>query len=173
MSYPARAEGLGKYDQTFVWLMIEEKQINNKHNFRTCFYSYCYSYLNVVEKKLRFASYQSFLIRECNCNPMSSLFFSPVLLIPPVYLKFSLGFDLLSPDWCLTLFRRFLLIFFTFIHVTRLHYWHNSYHHRKWAWLSEFKSWTRLFAFHIVLMLLGKVRGSLNVSRVFSYRHFY
>ena len=33
----------------------------------------------------------------------------------------------------------------------------NSYRHNKWTCLPVFKSWTRLFAFHIVLIPLGKV----------------
>ena len=35
--------------------------------------------------------------------------------------------------------------------------WCNGYRHRKWTRWHEFKSWTRLIAFHIALMLLGKV----------------
>ena len=31
------------------------------------------------------------------------------------------------------------------------------YRHRKWTWATEFKSWTRMIAFHIVLIPLGKV----------------
>ena len=33
----------------------------------------------------------------------------------------------------------------------------NGYHHRKWTRRHEFKSWTRLTAFHIALIPLGKV----------------
>ena len=32
-----------------------------------------------------------------------------------------------------------------------------GYRHRKWTWQHEFKSWTRLIAFHIALIPLGKV----------------
>ena len=32
-----------------------------------------------------------------------------------------------------------------------------GYHCRKWTWWPEFKSWTRLFAFHIALISSGKV----------------
>ena len=32
-----------------------------------------------------------------------------------------------------------------------------GYCHRKWTWQHEFKSWTRLIAFHIALIPLGKV----------------
>ena len=35
--------------------------------------------------------------------------------------------------------------------------WCNGYRHRKWTRWHEFKSWTRLIAFHIALMPLGKV----------------
>ena len=35
--------------------------------------------------------------------------------------------------------------------------WCNGYRRRKWTWRHEFKSWTRLIAFHIALIALGKV----------------
>ena len=35
--------------------------------------------------------------------------------------------------------------------------WCNGYHCRKWTWRHKFKSWTRLIAFHIALIPLGKV----------------
>ena len=35
--------------------------------------------------------------------------------------------------------------------------WCNGYHHKIWTWRYEFNSWTRLIAFHIALILLGKV----------------
>ena len=35
--------------------------------------------------------------------------------------------------------------------------WCNCYHRRKWTRRHEFKSWTRLIAFHIALIPLGKV----------------
>ena len=35
--------------------------------------------------------------------------------------------------------------------------WCNGYRRRKWTRRHEFKSWTRLIAFHIALMPLGKV----------------
>ena len=35
--------------------------------------------------------------------------------------------------------------------------WCNGYCHRKWTWWHEFKSWTRLIAFHIELIPLGKI----------------
>ena len=39
--------------------------------------------------------------------------------------------------------------------------WCNGYRRRKWTRRHEFKSWTRLIAFHIVLIPLGKVRIQL------------
>ena len=33
----------------------------------------------------------------------------------------------------------------------------NGYHHRKWTWRREFKSWMRMIAFHIALIPLGNV----------------
>ena len=35
--------------------------------------------------------------------------------------------------------------------------WYNGYCRRKWTRRHEFKSWTRLIAFHIALIPLGKV----------------
>ena len=35
--------------------------------------------------------------------------------------------------------------------------WCNGYHHGKWTWGHEFKSWTRLITFHIALIPLRKV----------------
>ena len=35
--------------------------------------------------------------------------------------------------------------------------WRNGYRHRKWTQRHKFKSWTRKIAFHIALILLGKV----------------
>ena len=35
--------------------------------------------------------------------------------------------------------------------------WGNGYRRRKWTRRHEFKSWTRLIAFHIALIPLGKV----------------
>ena len=34
---------------------------------------------------------------------------------------------------------------------------YNCYHHWKWTWLPRFKSRTRLYAHHIVLIPLGNV----------------
>ena len=35
--------------------------------------------------------------------------------------------------------------------------WCNGYCHRKWTRRHEFKSWTKLIAFHLALIPLGKV----------------
>ena len=35
----------------------------------------------------------------------------------------------------------------------------NVYHRRKWKWQPKFKSWSRLFVFHMVLRTLGKVKN--------------
>ena len=35
--------------------------------------------------------------------------------------------------------------------------WCNGYRRRKWTRRLEFKSWKRMIAFHIALILLGKV----------------
>ena len=35
--------------------------------------------------------------------------------------------------------------------------WCNGYRRKKWTWQHAFKSWTRLIAFHIALIPLGKV----------------
>ena len=39
----------------------------------------------------------------------------------------------------------------------RRYLWCNGYRRRKWSQWHEFKSWTRLIAFHIALIPLGKV----------------
>ena len=44
-----------------------------------------------------------------------------------------------------------------FMLILRRCLWYNGYSRRKWTRRHEFKSWTRLTAFHIVLILLGKV----------------
>ena len=41
--------------------------------------------------------------------------------------------------------------------------WCNGYRRRKWTRRHEFKSWTRLIAFHIVLIPLGKVWIQLSL----------
>ena len=42
-------------------------------------------------------------------------------------------------------------------YITRRCPWCNGYRRRKWTRRHEFKSWTRLIAFHIALIPLGKV----------------
>ena len=36
------------------------------------------------------------------------------------------------------------------------HSWCNGFHHKKWTWQPKFKSWMRLFAFHIALIVFGE-----------------
>ena len=53
-------------------------------------------------------------------------------------------------------------LIFIFVYVYLCGYttwcpWCNGYRHRKWTRWPEFKSWTRLIAFHIALIPLGKV----------------
>ena len=36
------------------------------------------------------------------------------------------------------------------------YFWCNGSHCREWTWQPKFKTWTRLFAFHVVLILFGK-----------------
>ena len=47
------------------------------------------------------------------------------------------------------------------VHISFLSFWRcpwcNGYRRRKWTQWHEFKSWTRLIAFHIALIPLGKV----------------
>ena len=38
-----------------------------------------------------------------------------------------------------------------------IHKWYNGYRPRNWTRRREFKSWTRIIAFHIALIPLGKV----------------
>ena len=42
------------------------------------------------------------------------------------------------------------------IMISVRHFLHSSYCYGKRTWITTFKSWTRLFAFHIMLILLGK-----------------
>ena len=44
-----------------------------------------------------------------------------------------------------------------FGNVVIIEMWCNGYRRRKWTRKHEFKSWTRLIAFHIALIRLGKV----------------
>ena len=41
--------------------------------------------------------------------------------------------------------------------LSKWSFWCNGYRHRKWTRRHEFKSWTRLIAFHMALIPLGKV----------------
>ena len=56
-----------------------------------------------------------------------------------------------------------LSLIFVFSHIKKdtfifeFEIWCNGYRRRKWTRRHEFKSWTRLIAFHIALILFGKV----------------
>ena len=56
---------------------------------------------------------------------------------------------------------KFVRIFYYYYLLFRVFHircpWCNGYHRRKWTRRHEFKSWTRLTAFHIALIPLGKV----------------
>ena len=60
-----------------------------------------------------------------------------------------------------TSFITVVFIWFCHLHllmvITVICPWSNGYRHRKWTRRHEFKSWTRLIAFHIALIPLGKV----------------
>ena len=49
--------------------------------------------------------------------------------------------------------------------------WRNGYRRRKWTRCHEFKSWTRLIAFHIALIPLGKVWIQLFSLQLWVNRH--
>ena len=64
------------------------------------------------------------------------------------------GLYICSVDWHRALVNlAFIYIYIIFRRCPRC----NGYHRRKWTRLHEFKSWTRLIAFHIALIPLGKV----------------
>ena len=42
--------------------------------------------------------------------------------------------------------------------------WCNGYRRRKWTWRYQFKSWTRLIAFNIALIPLGKYESNYSPS---------
>ena len=49
------------------------------------------------------------------------------------------------------------------LHFKR-HMWCNGYLRTKWTQQLDFKSWTRLFAFHIVLIPIGKYESIYSLS---------
>ena len=59
-------------------------------------------------------------------------------------------------------FRQDLLPYLLFYY--RRHSWRNGYHRRKWNRLPEFKSWTRLFAFHIALIPWERYESNYSPS---------
>ena len=58
---------------------------------------------------------------------------------------------------CFYLFFVLSEVFFLYKSLRWRSQWSNGYRHRKWTRRHEFKSWTRLIAFHIALIHLGKV----------------
>ena len=54
-----------------------------------------------------------------------------------------------------------IVMLFRWVDGIRMCPWCNSYCREKWIQLSEFKSWTQLFVFHIALIPLGKVGAQL------------
>ena len=69
------------------------------------------------------------------------------------YISKSFPWDIVS-NW--TLVCNFYYVWFMGL-TCRICPWCNGYRHRKWTRQHEFKSWTRLIAFHISLIPLGKV----------------
>ena len=45
----------------------------------------------------------------------------------------------------------------------------NTYRRKKFNWLLEFKSWTKLFAFHFMQMTLGKASINLPSPSTYGY----
>ena len=73
------------------------------------------------------------------------------IVIPPKYKTSYLYFRTL-PRGCTIHWANYLVADY---HLQNL--WCNCYRRRKWTQRHEFKSWTRLIAFHIALIPLGKV----------------
>ena len=68
-----------------------------------------------------------------------------------------------SFDWLVVFYGKSSLVsylipnpVYTYI-LNRRFPWCNGYRRRKWTWRHEFKPWTRLIAFHIELIPLGKL----------------
>ena len=51
----------------------------------------------------------------------------------------------------------YVIIIIVILFIIWKYPWCNGYRRRKWTRRHEFKSWTRLIAFHIALIPLGKV----------------
>ena len=60
--------------------------------------------------------------------------------------------------WCYSYILWYFYLFFAKIYQIKWkHLWYNAYCHKKCMQLPDFKSWMKLFIFHIVLIPLGKV----------------
>ena len=86
---------------------------------------------------------QSIAVHAFPTRMLTSFSVDKILL--PRYVKWSININLLGKDtW-------------SHISVNQRCLWRNAYRRRKWSRRHEFKSWTRLIAFHIALIPLGKV----------------
>ena len=68
--------------------------------------------------------------------------------------------DYISQKWTATKHQWLYLCYPNFIYIyiyINGCLWCNGYRHVKWTWWHKFKSWTRLIAFYIALIPLGKV----------------
>ena len=59
--------------------------------------------------------------------------------------------------WSFIVIKQFLVLYFSTLSSIPRCPWCSRYRRRNWTWRHEFKSWTRLIAFHIALIPLGKV----------------
>ena len=116
-----------------VW--VEHGSPGNKHN---CWKGLCYwghvirnrKYINQKEVWREVLSWQSSMVRCSNMSQFSKYWVSIPLSVSGMY-----GSEEIIKCWP----------------------WCNGYRRRKWTRRHEFKSWTRLIAFHIALIPLGKV----------------
>ena len=103
----------------------------------------------------------SFLSADNSCKPLkiSSIFLCrAVNILPCDDTSYFENFQGLMPVFSYI----FALVFWRINHCRLFHAesvypWCNGYRRRKWTRRHEFKSWTRLIAFHIALILLGKL----------------
>ena len=80
----------------------------------------------------------------------------PGVAVPPWATKtvITTGWRLIRAGYC-TCFHTYdekKMTFFLSLNLNMEHPWCNGYHYSKWTWQPEFKSWIRLFAFHIALI---------------------
>ena len=133
----------------------------------TCMFHSFFSYLarNWYNCHPMFHSFFSSLVRELkktvehagdnytNCYRYLSFFFFVIGIYPSFPILSVLSYGL--PGQQSRLFCKFFF-FFCWLLLRRFP-WCNGYRRRKWTRRHEFKSWTRLIAFHIAQMPLGKV----------------